>query len=129
MSILSEIIIAIPIIMLIVFGLIISCSSTANRHDQSTPLPEEDNKRLRERSIQVGMLALSVLKYFGTKYQDTDEHGHTYEYLEYEDDNFHIGRSYLSITTTGEYVFDIKAGKIIQDGPWVEKFLSTYSKI
>lgn len=93
--------------------------------DQQLP----DRSQLENRSAKIGALIGTVLKYSGTKHQATDEHGHEYEYFEFEDDNFHIGKGYLSISTTGEKVFDIKTGKIIQDGPWVEKFLKTYSKI
>lgn len=127
MGLLSGIaVIFVPIVMLtVLFGLVTLWSFTSGCHE-CTPI---DDTNLEERSVKVGALIRTILKYYGTKHREIDEDGHPYEYLDFEDRNFRIGKGYLSIATTGEHVFDIKTGKIIQDGPWVDKFCKTYSKI
>lgn len=127
MGLLSGIaVIFVPIMMLtVLFGLVALWSFTSGRHEHTLI----DDTNLKGRSVKVGALIRTVLKYYGTKHQEIDEDGCPYEYLDFEDRNFRIGKGYLSIATTGERVFDIKENKIIQDGPWVEKFCKTYSKI
>ena len=118
-----------PIMMLIVLsGLVDLWSFTSGRHE-CAPLSSIDDTYLEERSVKVGVLIRTVLNCYGTKHREIDEDGRPYEYLDFEDSNFRIGKGYLSIATTGERVFDIEKNKIIQDGPWVEKFCKTYSKI